>query len=178
MYQVHIGFVRAQTCFERFVARITAGAGASSYCHCELAISDGSSSTHASTALAMPVWSSYWGEGVRKSVTNDTWHRTRTWSWFTVCVTDNAAIQQMRAFLDNNVHKPYDYSGFCLWVLPACCTPKSNDNAYFCSELCASALEILGVHLGRDSRKISPNMLFQLLSQQHLLVPDTAPGRC
>tara|TARA_Y100000389_G_scaffold190728_1_gene215876 strand:- start:52 stop:675 length:624 start_codon:yes stop_codon:yes gene_type:complete len=207
MSTVRVGFAHPESFCEQFVAWATAGRARDGprFCHCELAVTTSTTSTATSgrqpttmTNYTTTTWSSYWGEGVQKGSTADKWHRSRKWSWFTLAA--DAALggvggggereRRMVRFLDSSVAKPYDYLGFLLWILPDALTPdaattdggggddeKHYHRQYFCSELCAEALErFQGLHLdGSTARKVSPNRLYALLQQQQRIVPDIGP---
>ena len=165
MSTIHVGFAHPNSTFERFVAFVTGGA----FCHCELAISQHT----APCSTNVTTWSSYWGEGVCKAHSKDPWHRSRKWSWFALTEHDPTRIAHTIDFLNNVTNMRYNYTGFILWLLPSIITPKPRNDAYFCSQLCATALsEWHGLQLDTPPHKISPNCLHRLLMGQNLLVPD------
>jgi hypothetical protein len=84
--------------------------------------------------------------------------------------------QRLNSFLIASVGKPYNAigamgsAGFLVAKSKAAIKPP-NDTAYFCSALCASALNTAGLYPTPNPDRFSPNSLCRLLRYEGLVLP-------
>ena len=144
---------RSQTLFEFFTEFWTRGM----YHHCELMFSNGD------------MFSSDGKQGARWIRNGGYMLNAEDWDYVVVPCTE-VQEKEVRFFCDCVEGKGYDFVGLGFSFLPIPIGWQKPD-AWFCSEICAAALQRIGLLCGYTPARISPNRLHRLL------VPGANNGR-